>query len=82
MNVNPDTVVETVREHGSGMFFDFVFAVVWVTAMTAVHGALGGPEWAYYVLLLAGVPAYFVFHASFLTARETTEEREEKEKND
>ena len=79
-NVNPDTVVETVREHGGGMFFDFVFAVVWVTAMTAVHGAFGGPEWAYYVLLLAGVPAYFVFYASLSTARETTEG--EKEKND
>ncbi len=64
----PETLREYVSEHGQGMVTDLVFAVVWVTVVTGIHRAAAGPEWAYYLLLLAGVPAYFVFHASLSVA--------------
>lgn len=66
-----DTLREYVRDHGQGMVQDLLFAVVWVTVVTVIHQLLQGPEWAYYLLLLAGVPAYFVFFASLSAA--TTE---------
>jgi len=61
---------EYLDDHGHGMVYDLVFAVVWVTAVTVLHGALQGPQWAYYLLLIAGVPAYFVFHASLAVAKQ------------
>ncbi len=86
------SVADRIRENAGGMFADLVFAVVWVAVVTAVHGVLQGPGWAYYMLLLAGVPAYFVFHASLSaateetateeTAEEAATEGEEKAKND
>ena len=67
--MDTDTVRDYVSRNRLGIVYDLVFAVVWVTAVTVIHSALQGPEWAYYLLLLAGVPAYFVFQASLSAAK-------------
>lgn len=59
------------------MVADLVFAVVWVTAVTGFHRAVQGPTWAYYLLLGAGIPGYFVFVASLSVARTTAEQSDE-----
>jgi len=65
-----ETVGEHVREHRSGMFVDFVFAVAWVTVVTVVFDLLpGGPQWLYYLTLLGGVVAYFGFFWSLEAVR-------------
>jgi len=57
-----ETVGEHVEEHRGGMVVDFVFALAWVTVVTAVFDLLpGGPQWLYYLTLLGGVVAYFGF---------------------
>lgn len=66
----PDDLREHVSEHRTGMLYDLVFAVVWVAAMTVLHGVLSGPQWAYYLLLAAGVPAYFAFQFSLAVTSE------------
>jgi len=63
-----DSLREHVSEHRYGMVYDLAFAVGWVTVVTVVHGLLQGPEWAYYLLLLTGIPTYFLFHASLSVA--------------
>lgn len=50
---------EYVDEHGSGMLFDFAFAVVWVTAVTIFFEVTNGPTWAYYMFMIAGVVVYY-----------------------
>lgn len=52
-------VEEHVREHRFGMVSDLAFAIAWVTLVTIVFGALGGPTWAYYLSMAAGVLAYY-----------------------
>ncbi|WP_135852314.1 hypothetical protein [Halorussus salinus] len=65
-----ENVRNHVREHRSGMVTDFVFAVVWVAAVSVLFDALQGPRWAYHLSLACGVVAYFGFFASLKLARE------------
>lgn len=65
-----DDLRDHVSDHRSGIVYDLVFAVSWVTVVTVIHGLLAGPQWAYYLLLFAGIPAYLVFHASLSAASE------------
>lgn len=58
-----------VRENRSGMLADLAFAVVWVTAVTALFDVLHGPQWAYYLCMLGGVVAHYGFFTSLAVAR-------------
>jgi hypothetical protein len=59
-----------VREHRRGMLFDLLFAVVWVTLVAALFDLLGGPQWARYATMAAGVVAYYGFVWSLASARD------------
>lgn len=63
-------VGEHVTNQKRGMVIDLLFAVVWVTMVTVIFELLAGPEWAYYMFLLAGILAYFGFFWSLERARE------------
>lgn len=52
---------EYVVENRRGMVGDFVFAVVWVTVVNVFFQLVDGPTWAYYLMMFAGVLAYFGF---------------------
>lgn len=65
-----ETVRDHIREHRSGMVVDLVFAVGWVTMVTMLFNVLDGPQWAYYLCMLAGVAAYYGFFASLEIAQE------------
>lgn len=65
-----DTITDHVREHRSGMVSDLVFALVWVTIVEGFFSVVDGPQWAYYLFMLAGVVAYFGFFWSLELARE------------
>lgn len=43
------------------MFVDLVFAVAWVTMDEVLFRVVDGPTWAYYLLVLSGIVAYFGF---------------------
>lgn len=62
-----------IREHRGAMVFDLVFALVWVTIVTLFVELVDAPQWAQYLLLAAGVPAYFGFVWSLDAAREQQE---------
>jgi hypothetical protein len=64
-----ETIGEHVQEHRSGMVVDLAFAVIWVTAVTALFDFLSGPQWAYYLTMGAGVLAYYGFFWSLAAAR-------------
>lgn len=61
---------ETLSQHGRGLATDLAFAVVWVTLVEAFFTLVEGPQWAYYLFMLAGVIAYFGFFASVGRATE------------
>lgn len=65
-----EAVGEHVREHRSGMAVDLAFAVVWVTVVSVVFGALRAPQWATYLGMAAGVAAYYGFFWSMAVARD------------
>lgn len=65
-----DAIREHVREHKTGMVADFVFALLWVTLVSLIFEVVEGPRWAYYLLMFAGVVAYYGFYASLAAARE------------
>lgn len=52
---------EYVLENRHGMLGDLVFALVWVTVVNAFFDLVDGPTWAYYVMMLSGIVAYFGF---------------------
>ena len=54
-------VGEYILENRRGMLGDLVFALVWVTLVDAFFRLVDGPTWAYYMLMVAGVVAYFGF---------------------
>jgi hypothetical protein len=66
-----DSIRNHVREHRSGMVTDLLFALVWVTLVEVFFTVVEGPQWAYYLFMLAGVAAYFGFFWSLDRARET-----------
>jgi len=65
-----DRLRETLSQHGRGLATDLAFAVVWVTLVEAFFTLVEGPQWAYYLFMLAGVIAYFGFFASVEQATE------------
>ncbi len=67
----PDRLKEHVAENGTGMIHDLVFAIVWVTAVTVLFDFVftSAPAWAFYMFLLAGIPAYFGFFWSLESAK-------------
>ncbi|MFC3476310.1 hypothetical protein [Halobacterium litoreum] len=65
-----ETVRDHVAEHHDGMLFDLVFAIIWVTVVTIVFGALDAPQLVYYGALASGVVAYYGFAMSMDLARE------------
>ncbi|WP_435160243.1 hypothetical protein [Halorubrum sp. SY-15] len=62
-----------VRTHRTGMVFDLVFALGWVTLVSLLfeYPFATAPQWAYVMFMLAGVPAYFGFVFSLSAAKET-----------
>lgn len=54
-----ERIGEHIRENRSGILTDLVFAIVWVTLVNAIFTVLDGPQWAYYLCLLAGIVVYF-----------------------
>jgi hypothetical protein len=52
------------------MVTDLLFALVWVTLVEVFFTVVEGPQWAYYLFMLAGVAAYFGFFWSLDRARE------------
>ena len=61
--------IESAREDRWGLLVDLAFAVVWVTMVDLLFRVLEGPDWAYYLLMLSGIVAYFGFFASLELAR-------------
>lgn len=61
--------LELFGQHSRGMFLDLVFAVVWVAGVSVLVEVLDGPTWALYLLLLAGIPAYYLFFTSLAQAK-------------
>lgn len=66
----PERLRTHVSENRFGMVADLVFAVAWVTMVTVLFDVIPGPQWAYYLCLLAGIPAYFGFFISLEVALE------------
>lgn len=60
---------EYISEHQSDMLIDLVFACSWVTMVSILFNVLDGPQWAYYLCMLAGVIAYYGFFTSLAIAR-------------
>ena len=56
-----DAIADHVDEHGFGILTDLAFAIVWVTGVSVLFGVTDGPQWAYYLFMIAGVVAYFGF---------------------
>lgn len=56
--------VETARAEPWGLLVDLVFAVTWVTMVEVFFRFVDGPTYAYYLLMLAGIVAYFGFFTS------------------
>ncbi|MCU4752726.1 hypothetical protein OB919_12195 [Halobacteria archaeon AArc-curdl1] len=55
------TWITTAREQRWGILMDLVFAIAWVTLVDLLFRVLEGPDLAYYLLMLAGIVAYFGF---------------------
>ena len=64
---------EYVQKNRSGIFTDLVFAVVWVTLINVIFTLIEGPQWAYYMFMLAGIVAYFGLIWSLEIAKKSTE---------
>ena len=66
-----DRLRSHVSENRTGMFHDLVFALAWVALVSLLFDFVfvDAPTWAYYMFMLAGVPAYFGFVISLKTAR-------------
>ncbi|MCL7418950.1 MAG: hypothetical protein M8354_14100 [Halalkalicoccus sp.] len=66
-----DRIREHVRENRTGMLHDLMFAVVWVGVVSFLFEFVftSAPGWAFYMFMLAGIPAYFGFFLSLELAR-------------
>lgn len=64
---------EYVQKNRSGIFTDLVFAVVWVTLINVIFTLIEGPQWAYYMFMLAGIVAYFGLIWSLEIAKKSNE---------
>ncbi len=57
-----------VRAERWGLLADLAFAIAWVTTVELLFALLEGPRWAYYLLMLSGIVAYFGFFWSLEAA--------------
>ncbi|WP_226006121.1 hypothetical protein [Natrinema salinisoli] len=57
--------IATAREERWGILTDLAFAVVWVTLVELINYFLEPPTTVYYLLMLAGIVAYFGFLWNF-----------------
>ncbi|WP_265111262.1 hypothetical protein [Halosolutus halophilus] len=57
--------LQTAREERWGILTDLAFAIVWVTMVEVIDYLLETPTWVYYMLMLAGILAYFGFVWNF-----------------
>ena len=64
--------IQEAREDRWGLLVDLVFAIAWVTVVDLIFRVLEGPDWAYYLFMLAGIAAYFLF---FISLELATSER-------
>lgn len=55
-----ERLAESIGEERWELLTDLVFAIVWVTLVTALFDVLDGPQWAYYGFMLLGIPVYYV----------------------
>lgn len=75
------SIAERLREHVSenrtGMVHDLMFAVVWVAIVSLLFDFVftSAPTWAFYMFMLAGIPAYFGFFFSLELARGQSTDR-------
>ena len=60
-----------VQENQTGIVFDLLFALAWVGLVSAIFGVVDGPQWAYYLFMVAGIPAYLGFTYSMAVAKAT-----------
>ena len=51
--------VQTAREEKWGIAVDLAFAIIWVSLVELLFQVIDGPTYAYYMLMLAGIIAYF-----------------------
>ncbi|SNR46441.1 hypothetical protein [Halorubrum vacuolatum] len=67
-----ERVIDHVRENRTGMVHDLIFAVAWVALVSFLFDFVftSAPQWAFYLFMLAGIPAYFGFFISLEMARE------------
>ncbi|WP_058365615.1 hypothetical protein [Haloparvum sedimenti] len=67
-----DRISAHLRENRTGMVHDLLFAVAWVAFVTVLTSTVftTAPQWAYYLFMLAGIPAYFGFFISLEIAKE------------
>jgi len=58
-----DRLRNHASEHREGMLYDLMFAVVWVSVVSILFDLVfvSAPTWAYYLFMVAGIPAYFGF---------------------
>lgn len=61
-----DRLREHTRENKRGMLHDLMFAVVWVGFVSILFDFVfvTAPTWAFYLFMIAGIPAYFGFFFS------------------
>jgi len=66
-----DRLRSHVSEHQTGMIQDLAFALAWVALVSLLFDFVftSAPTWAYYLFMLAGIPAYFGFFISLEMAR-------------
>lgn len=71
-----DRIREHVRENPGDMIDDLTFAVAWVLLVSALFEFVfvAAPRWAYYLFMLAGIPAYFGFFWSLEMAKQKQDE--------
>jgi hypothetical protein len=62
--MNLDSLRDHVSENRRGMVVDLVVAVDGVTLATVIANALSAPDYARYILMLAGIPAYYALFIS------------------
>lgn len=67
-----DRIREHARENRTGMVHDLLFAIVWVSMVSFLFEFVfvSAPSWAFYMFMIAGIPAYFGFFISLEMARE------------
>ena len=69
---------EYVVENRDGILNDLLFAALWVGLVSVLFQVVfpDAPTWAYYLCLLAGIPAYYGFFISLELAVEAQNQRE------